>query len=73
MQILGRTNWGISATLAKLAMVILGLGGASANSMLLVGNLVSQSCYQTGDVCQCYKTGHLVNAAPRAQFNAQVC
>lgn len=40
--------------------------------MLLVGNLVSQSASQTAEVCQCYKTGHLVNAAPRAQFNAQV-
>lgn len=72
VQVLGRTNWNIAAVLAKLAMIILGLCGASANSMLLIGNMVSQSSAQTGEVCQCYKTGHLVNAAPRAQFNAQI-
>lgn len=53
-------------------MIILGIFGASANAMLLVGNMVSQSCAQTGEVCQCYKTAYLVDAAPRAQFNAQV-
>ena len=72
VQVLGRTNWNMGAILAKLVVIILGLCGASANSMLLIGNMVSQSSAQTGEVCQCYKTGHLVNAAPRAQFNAQL-
>ena len=53
---LGRTNWNIAAVLAKLTMIILGLCGASANSMLLIGNMVSQASAQVCvslSVCAC--------------------
>ncbi|KNC80581.1 hypothetical protein SARC_07065 [Sphaeroforma arctica JP610] len=71
-QIMGRTNWNIAALLAKLVMMIMGLMSSTANAMLIVGNMVSQSAAQTAEVSQCYKTGHLVGASPHAQFKAQL-
>eukprot|EP01134_Creolimax_fragrantissima_P007251 CFRG7251T1 len=71
-QIMGRTNWNIAALLAKLVMMIMGVMSSSANAMLLIGNMVSQSAGQTAEVTQCYKTGHLVGASPHAQLKAQL-
>ncbi|KNC76898.1 hypothetical protein SARC_10624 [Sphaeroforma arctica JP610] len=71
-QIMGRTNWNIAALLAKLVMMIMGAMSSTANAMLIVGNMVSQSAAQTAEVSQCYKTGHLVGASPHAQFKAQL-
>eukprot|EP00123_Amoebidium_parasiticum_P014752 comp22628_c1_seq1/m.34785 comp22628_c1_seq1/g.34785 ORF comp22628_c1_seq1/g.34785 comp22628_c1_seq1/m.34785 type:complete len:621 (-) comp22628_c1_seq1:323-2185(-) len=71
-QIQGRTNWGMGAMIAKLLMIIIGSAGASAESMLLLGNMVSQGATQTGEILQLYKTGYLVGASPHAQFKAQI-
>lgn len=72
VQIQGKSNWGMGAAIGKLVMIIIGAAGATGNSMLLLGNMVSQASSQTGEITQCYKTGYLVGASPHAQFLAQL-
>lgn len=52
--------------------MILGAASAPLAVLLIMGNLVSQTMSQIGDVIQCYKTGHLIRASPNAQFMANV-
>jgi hypothetical protein len=46
--------------MGKVIVMILGVAGAPLAVLLIMGNLVSQTMSQIGDVVQCYKTGTLL-------------
>jgi len=72
LQVLGKTNWGLTGVMGKVIVMILGAAGAPLAVLLIMGNLVSQTMSQIGDVIQCYKTGYLIRASPQAQFMANI-
>ncbi|KAG8890770.1 hypothetical protein FRB98_004815 [Tulasnella sp. 332] len=56
--------------LAQLAFAFLQPGNAIAN--IVAGGVAEAGAQQAGDLMQDLKTGHLLNASPRAQFYGQV-
>ncbi|KAI9257239.1 OPT oligopeptide transporter protein-domain-containing protein [Phascolomyces articulosus] len=70
---LGETDLNPVSGIGKISQVIFALvmpGGIAAN--LLAGGIAEAGAQQAGDLMQDLKTGHLLQASPKAQFYGQI-